>query len=137
MKITKLVILFNKDKIILGIAISIIALLTSNYVSLVLSKTLIGLGILILINIVISLFASYKLYDKSNLYKPEKLFKEVNFKKNDKVIFLHASFDPISRDIEQLINSNNLKIYNLYGNRHENEKSIETSNRIFHLIQNK
>jgi len=131
MKITKLVILFNKDKILLGIAVSIIALLTSCFVSIVLSKILIGFGFLILINIALSLFASYKLYDKSNLYKPEKLLKEINFKKNDKVIFLHASFDPISRNLEQLINSNNLKIYNLFGNRHEDEKSIETSNRIF------
>ena len=47
------------------------------------------------------------------------------------MIFLHASFDPISRKLETLIKPQNLKIYNLYGNRHEDEKSIEISNRVF------
>ena len=131
MKITKLVVLFNKDKIILGIVVSIVAFLIALYASPILSRLLLAIGVLILINIAMSLFASYKLYDKSNLYKPDKLFSEIKFNEDDKVIFLHASFDPISRQLEKMIKPEHLKIYNLYGNRHEDEKSIEISNRVF------
>ncbi len=131
MKITKLVVLFNKDKIFIGIAVSIIAFVTALFVSPILSKLLIALSILVIINIAMSLFASYKLYDQSSLYEPEKLFEGIQFNKNDKGILLHASFDPISRKLENLIEPENLKIYNLYGNRHEDEKSIEISNQVF------
>lgn len=131
MKITKLVILFNKDKIIFGIVVSIIAFVTALFVPPFFSKLLVLISILILLNILLSLFASYKLYDQSNLYEPEKLFEGIQFKKSDKGILLHASFDPISRKLETLIEPENLKIYNLYGNRHEDEKSIEISNKAF------
>ena len=131
MKITKLVVLFNKDKIILGIVVSIIALVTALFTSALLSKLLVTISILIVLNILMSLFASYKLYDQSNLYKPEKLFKRIPFTKNDKGILLHASFDPISRKLENLIEPENLKIYNLYGNRHEDDTSIKISNKVF------
>lgn len=131
MKITKLVVLFNKDKIILGITVSTIAFVIALFVSPVFSKILVALSFLILINIALSLFASYQLYDQSNLYKPEKLLERIQFSKNDKGILLHASFDPISRKLENLIEPENLKIYNLYSNRHEDEKSIEISNKVF------
>jgi len=131
MKITKLVVLFNKDKIILGIVMSIIAFVTAGFVSPLFSKILVLISVLILLNILLSLFASFKLYDKSNLYEPEKLFEGIQFKKSDKGILLHASFDPISKKLENLIEPENLKIYNLYGNRHEDEKSIRISNQIF------
>lgn len=131
MQITKLVILFNRDKILLGIVIAILAFLVSNFVGPILGKILVTVGILILINILLSLFASYKLYDQSDLFRPEMLFREIDFKEEDQVIFLHASFDSISRKLEKMVNPQNLKIYNLYGNRHEDEKSIQVSNRLF------
>ena len=64
-------------------------------------------------------------------YKPKELLQPLNFKKTDKAIFLHASFDPISSKLEPMFQAGNLKIYNLYGNRHEDEKSIALSNRVF------
>ncbi len=131
MEITKLVILFNKDKILLGITVAIIGFIASVFVFPLFSFFLMTLSVLIIINILLSLFASYKLYDKSDLYQPEKLFSNFNFNKSDKAIFLHASFDPISRKLEKMFGPNNLKIYNLYGSRHEDEKSIEVSNRLF------
>jgi len=131
MKIIKLVVLFNKDKIILGIVVSISAFVIACFVSSFLSKILVLIRILVLLNILLSLFASYKFYDKSNLYEPKELFEGIQFKTSDKGILLHASFDPISRKLEYLIKPENLKIYNLYGNRHEDEKSIEISNQVF------
>lgn len=131
MEITKLVLLFNKDKIILGVVASILGFTISGLVGQPMSYLLIVVSGLILVNIMLALFASYKLYDQSNLYKPEKLFSKIKFNDEDQVIFLHASFDPISRNLEKLIPPTNLRIYNLYGNRHEDEKSIEVSNRVF------
>jgi hypothetical protein len=131
MKITRLVILFNKDKIILGIAVSVVAFVLSFLVPPVMSKWLVVIGILILVNIALSLFASYQLYDQSNLYQPEKLFSDLEFKDDDKGILLHASFDPVSKKLENLIQPQNLKVYNLYGNRHEEEQSIKISNQVF------
>ena len=119
MKITKLVLLFNKDKIILGVVASILGFTISGLVGQPMSYLLIVVSGLILVNIMLALFASYKLYDQSNLYKPEKLFSKIKFNDEDQVIFLHASFDPISRNLEKLIPPTNLRIYNLYGNRHE------------------
>jgi hypothetical protein len=131
MKITRLVILFNKDKILLGIGLSILAFVMSSYANQLLSQILIGFGLLILVNIGLSLYASFKLYDRSNLYKPEVLFQNLNFKEDDTGIFLHASFDPISRKLERLFEPKKLKTYNIYGNRHEDEKSIKISNKVF------
>ena len=121
MKITKLVILFNKDKIIIGVGVSIISFLTSFYTSTPLSQILVTLSCLILINIIAAIIASYVLYDKSELYSPKKLFKNISFKEDDKVILLHASFDPVSSELEKMFKVDNFKVYNIYGNRHEHE----------------
>lgn len=131
MKITKLVILFNKEKIILGLLVALILIQSSTYVAPEISTFFRIFSIAIIINILLSLVASYLLYDRSDLYRPEKLFKDLSFRDADKVIFLHASFDPISRVLDKMIDPDHLKIYNLYGNRHEDEKSVNVSNRIF------
>ena len=131
MRITKLVIEFNKDKIILGLIILIISFVLSIFFSGLLSKILLLFGLLILINIVLAIFASHQLYDKSNLYKPEELLKSINIKKTDKAILLHASFDPVSSELEKMFDKGNFKIYNIYGNRHQDEKSIKISNKVF------
>lgn len=131
MKITKLVVLFNKDKIILGVVMAVLGFGIASFVSSNWSIVFVVISSLLILNILLALYASYKLYDQSNLYKPEKLFENIQFKESDKAIFLHASFDPISKKLENLIKPENLKIYNLYGSRHEDEKSIEISNRVF------
>jgi len=131
MTITRLVIQFNKDKIFLGLILSIILITLSIYTAFWFSKFLFIFGLLILTNIILAIFASYQLYDKSNLYKPKELLQSLIIKKTDKAIFLHASFDPVSSKLEQMFKIGNLKIYNLYGNRHEDEKSIKISNKLF------
>lgn len=127
MKITKLVILFNKEKIILGIGVSIISILISFFVSTLFSQILIILSVLILINIIAAIIASYILYDKSELYKPRKLFRNIKFNEDDKAMLLHASFDPVSRELEKMFKVGHFKVYNIYGNRHEHESVIKIS----------
>ena len=89
MKITKLVLLFNKDKIILGVVASILGFTISGLVGQPMSYLLIVVSGLILVNIMLALFASYKLYDQSNLYKPEKLFSKIKF--NDCLLYTSPS----------------------------------------------
>lgn len=131
MKITKLVALFNKDKIMLGIAVAVVSVVISMYSSPTVTRFLLILGIGILVNITMALYASYKLYDQSALYKPRELLSDLRLKDGEIGILLHASFDPLSRELEKLLYPAQLKIYNLYGSRHEDEKSIKISNRVF------
>ncbi|RTZ46136.1 hypothetical protein EJ377_16875 [Chryseobacterium arthrosphaerae] len=70
MKITRLVILFNYKKILLGAVISLFLFILSFQIgSAILISLMRGLGALIIINIIASLAASYILYDKSGLYE--------------------------------------------------------------------
>lgn len=131
MKITKLVILFNKNKILIGLGISIVSILISFLVSEPLSLPLLLVSVLIIINIFAAIIASYIPYDKSELFYPEKLFKNINFTKKDRAILLHASFDPVSNKLEKLFEEGNLTVYNIYGNRHEEETAIKISERYF------
>ncbi len=131
MKITKLVILFNKDKIIAGLGVSVILLITSFFISKPFSQLLMIFSCLILINIVAAIIASYILYDRSKLYKPKELFKDLEIKEEDRAILLHASFDPVSNEIEKMFKVNNLNVYNIYGNRHEHESAIKISEKYF------
>lgn len=130
-EITKLVVLFNKDKITIGVIVSIISFVMSFFTLSPLSEFLIALSGLIILNIVAAIIASYILYDKSELYKPKELFKNLKIEKEDKAILLHASFDPISKELEKMFSDRNLKVYNIYGNRHEHESAIKISEQIF------
>jgi len=130
LKITKLVILFNKEKIALGLVGALSLFLIADSFGQQWSIICVLLGTLILINIFFALFASYLLYDKSSLYVPTKLLKDFEFKKDDRVMLLHASFDPVSPQLEAMFGSN-LSVYNLYGNRHEHESAVKLSERMF------
>lgn len=115
MKITKLVILFNYEKILLGVGISILLFIISTQVN----SNIIGIllqmaSILILINIVASLIASYILYDRSDLYKLNKLNRIVNFKTIRNAVLVHASFDPLSRELEKKYPELNIKVCDIY-----------------------
>lgn len=131
MQITQLVVLFNKDKIIAGVLLSV--LLSALYFAFdyAWSWVLLVLAAVVICNILLALYASYQLYDRSDLYRPKKLLKDMAITDVDKVIMLHASFDPISSKLEELMGPDKLKIYNLYGNRHEDEASVKISNRVF------
>lgn len=131
MKITKLVLQFNRSKIAAGLTLSVACLILSTYLASWIAFGLLIFAFLIVLNICLAIYASYELYDKSNLYAPKKLFKPLGLKKTDQTIFLHASFDPVSRELENIISEENLKVYNLYGNRHEDEDSIKLSNKVF------
>lgn len=132
MKITKLVILFNYQKILLGIIFSILLFglsfwINSEPVILVLRI----LGSLIIINIIASLVASYILYDNSDLYNLDNLKGKINWEKTENAILVHASFDPLSIGLEEKYPNLNLTVCDIYGNRHEHEKGIETSKKTF------
>ena len=132
MKITKLVILFNYKKILLGIIVSLILMITSfqissNTVSIVLKI----LSILILLNIIASVVASYILYDHSDLYELNDLQEIIDFRNTESVILIHASFDPLSGPLEKKYKNLDLVVCDIYGNRHEHEKGIEISKKVF------
>ncbi|NML69226.1 methyltransferase domain-containing protein [Chryseobacterium sp. RP-3-3] len=89
------------------------------------------LGALIILNIMASLVASYILYDNSDLYELKSLKATVDFGKTKSAILVHASFDPLSKRLEEKYPNLNLTVCDIYGNRHEHEKGIETSKKIF------
>lgn len=132
MKITKLVILFNYQKIVLGLIVAIILFILSFCIS---SEFFIFLfrffGILIILNIIASLVASYILYDNSDLYELNNLKGVVDWNKTKNAILVHASFDPLSKSLEEKYPNLNLTVCDIFENRHEQEKGIETSKKIF------
>lgn len=132
MKITQLVILFNYKKILLGIVISLFLFILSFQIkSDVLMILMRGLGILIILNIIASLVASYILYDTSDLYELNDLDDVVNWETADNAILIHASFDPLSQRLEEKYPHLNLTVCDIYGNRHEHESGIEVSKKMF------
>lgn len=138
MKITKLVILFNYQKILLGIIISIVLFGLSFFINSSFFVLLFRvLSILIILNIIASLVASYILYDNSDLYKLNNLKGIIDWNKTKHVILVHASFDPLSKSLEEKYPNLSLTVCDIFGNRHEQEKGIETSKKYFLLILKK
>ena len=132
MKITKLVLLFNYKKILLGVCVSGFLFAISSQIDsdffIILLK---ALGFLILLNIIASIIASYILYDKSDLYDIDKLKEFLNFKKDENVVLIHASFDPLSKKLEENFPDLNLTVCDIYGNRHEHDSGITVSKKVF------
>lgn len=132
MKITKLVILFNYQKIVLGLIVSVLLFVLPFWINsgsaVLLLRILSGL---IILNIIASLAASYVLYDQSDLYELKNLKGVVDFKKIENAILVHASFDPLSKGLEEKYPNLNLTVCDIFGNRHEHEKGIETSKKVF------
>ncbi len=132
MKITKLVILFNYQKILLGIVVSAVLLIASFWINIDWIQLLFRiLSALIVLNIIASLAASYTLYDKSDLYELKNLDGIIDWEKIENTILVHASFDPLSKRLEEKYPNLNLTVCDIFGNRHEQEKGIETSKKIF------
>ncbi|PIF46572.1 methyltransferase family protein [Chryseobacterium sp. 52] len=132
MKITKLVILFNYQKILFGFIVSAFLFGLSFWINSGLFTLLLRvLGGLIILNIIASLVASYILYDNSDLYELNNLEGILDLGKAENAILVHASFDPLSGRLEAEYPDLNLTVCDIYGNRHEHEKGIETSKRIF------
>lgn len=132
MKITRLVILFNYQKILFGLIVSALLFGWSFYLNSGLFILLLRIsGTLIILNIIASLVASYILYDKSDLYELTILKGTVDFGKIENAILVHASFDPLSGRLEEKYPNLNLTVCDIYGNRHEHEKGIETSKKVF------
>ena len=132
MKITKLVLLFNYQKILLGFIVAGISYFTSTLIENKLtSRILIIFSCLIILNIILSILASYILYDKSDLYKLEKLPDYINLNKIKNGIFIHASFDPISKLLEMKYPKMELVVCDIFENRHLEEKMIKISKREF------
>jgi SAM-dependent methyltransferase len=132
MKITKLVILFNYQKILFGFIISVIFFGLSFCInSSLLILALKILSGLIILNIIASLVASYILYDNSDLYDLKNLNGIIDLQKTENAILVHASFDPLSKELEEKYPNLNLTVCDIFGNRHEMEKGIETSKKVF------
>ncbi|MEE9362092.1 MAG: methyltransferase domain-containing protein [Cellulophaga sp.] len=132
MKITKLVILFNYQKILIGIFVSLLSFWFSNFITNeIILKTFLIFGGLIILNIILSIIASYFLYDKSDLYKLEKLPEYIKLNEIKNGIFIHASFDPISNSIEKKYPKMELVVCDIYENRHLDEKMINISKKEF------
>ena len=132
MKITKLVVLFNYQKILLGFIVSVLLFGLSFWINsapiILILRVLSGL---IILNIFASLLTSYILYDNSDLYELNNLKGIIDWNKTENVILVHASFDPLSKSLEEKYPNLNLIVCDIFGNRHEQEKGIETSKKIF------
>jgi len=89
MKITKLVVLFNYQKILLGFIISVLLFGLSFWINsapiILILRVLSGL---IILNIFASLLASYILYDNSDLYELNNLKGIVDWNKTENVILV-------------------------------------------------
>lgn len=132
MKITKLVVLFNYQKIVLGLIVSVLFCVLSFWINSTPDILVLRiLSVLIILNIFASLLASYMLYDHSDLYELSNLKGIVDLGKVENAILVHASFDPLSKRLEEKYPNLNLTVCDIYGNRHEQEKGIETSKKIF------
>ncbi|WP_028123747.1 hypothetical protein [Epilithonimonas tenax] len=131
MKITKLVILFNYKKILLGILVSVLFLVISYQANFFFSILLKTLSAFILINILASIFASYILYDKSDLYTLNNLRGILDFEKIENVVLIHASFDPLSKRLEDKHPNLKLTVCDIFENRHEHESGIKISKKVF------
>ncbi len=132
MKITKLVVLFNYQKIVLRFIVSILLCALSFWInSAPVTLILRVLSVLIILNIFASLVASYILYDDSDLYELKKLTGILDWNKTENAILVHASFDPLSKRLEEKYPDLNLSVCDIFGNRHEQEKGIETSKKVF------
>lgn len=132
MKITKLVLLFNYGKLLLGIVVSAILLLLSTKIdSSFFNITFKALSFLIILNIIASVVASYILYDKSDLYKLNKMQNFLDFDKSKNAILIHASFDPLSPTLEKKYPNLNLTVCDIFENRHEHDSGIKVSKKVF------
>lgn len=132
MKITQLVIFFNYKKILLGIVVSLLLFILSFQLHSTLFILLLrGLGCVVLLNIAASLIASYVLYDQSDLYELNGLENNIDWNAVENAILIHASFDPLSRRLEERYPHLNITVCDIYGNRHEHESGIEVSKKMF------
>jgi len=131
MKITKLVLLFNYKKILLGFLVAVIFFIVSLQLTTDFNLLLKVFSILIILNIIASIVASYVLYDKSDLYNVEKLNEIAVFKNIENAILIHASFDPLSQKIEEKFPNIRLTTCDIFENRHEHESGIKVSKKVF------
>ncbi|WP_027386088.1 class I SAM-dependent methyltransferase [Chryseobacterium gregarium] len=132
MKITRLVILFNKPKILLGVIVSILLLGLSFLIkSELLILVLRVVSGLIVLNIIASLVAAYILYDRSDLYALKNLKEIIDLKKTESAVLIHASFDPLSRTLEEKYPALHLTVCDIFENRHEKDKGIKISKKVF------
>ncbi len=132
MKITKLVILFNYKKLLLGVFVAMFSLWGSTMAkNSALAMFFVGLSVLILLNILISILAAYLLYDQSDLYRLEQIPDSVDLDGHRNGLFIHASFDSMSRLLEERYPEMDLVVCDIYENRHMDEKMIHYSKRIF------
>jgi SAM-dependent methyltransferase len=99
--------------------------------SAVISLFLMILAALSVLNIFLAVFASYILYDQSDLFKLDQLPQNIRLSKLKEAVLIHASFDPISKKLEQKHPNLKLTVFDIYGNRHEHESVVNVSNKVF------
>jgi hypothetical protein len=132
MKVTKLVIRFNYKKLLAGLAAALLLFILAEYIENENVKSIsFVFGILIVINVVGSIIASYILYDKSDLFKLKNLDDYFRSNRLKTGVLIHASFDPVSKSLEDKYRDLNLTVCDIYGNRHEHESGIQVSKKIF------
>jgi hypothetical protein len=132
MKTTKLVILFNLGKLLLGTALAVALIVGACYVQengmAIAMQVFAGL---IVLNMLMSLAAAFSLYDHSDLFQLKDWPLEIVPASARNGLLVHASFDPISRKLEALFPDMELQVYNIFGNRHEKDRGVKVSNRVF------
>lgn len=132
MRTTRLVILFNLGKLALGTIFSAgLVVFACLWAIPALAWCMFLFAGLIVANMIASLTASYLLYDRSDLFQLRKWPRDFVAADARHALLVHASFDPISRKLEAIFPKMNLKVYNIFGNRHEKDRGVAVSNRVF------
>jgi Methyltransferase domain len=132
MKTTRLVILFNLGKLVLGTMVALTLLVIAYFLTTPSYAVLLCiLAGLIVANMIASLTASYLLYDQSDLFRLRRWPRDLVPADTRNALLVHASFDPISRKLEAIFPTMSLIVYNIFGNRHEKDRGVAVSNRVF------
>ncbi|MCB0639032.1 MAG: methyltransferase domain-containing protein [Lewinella sp.] len=131
MKVTKLVVLFKYRKILLGLLVAAACAGLAWWAPApFLTTLLLILAGLVFLSIFLAIGAAFWLYDHANLYEAA-ILPSVIMEGVSDAILLHASFDPLSRNLEAAWPGMKLRVFDLYGNRHEHDPGIKVSKRIF------
>ncbi|MEM7032895.1 MAG: class I SAM-dependent methyltransferase [Chloroflexota bacterium] len=129
---TKLVISFNRH----FFAVALVACLIGIGLSMVINQWLIsGLllagAVLALYFVIVSVMASYVVYDRSDLYKltwwPKKYLPQTP----QKGVLLHAGFDPTSHVIQQKYPDLDFTVFDFFNSGDMTEASIQIAHRLF------
>ena len=134
---TKLVVVFNWHFFLMAAFACAIGIAGIAFVDIIWIQIVLGLGVAAGIYfMVISIIASYFVYDHSDLYKlnwwPDRVIPEGA----SSAVLVHAGFDPASRKLTRKYPELNLQILDFFDSDTTTETSIRTARKLFPPLEN-